>query len=53
MEAKKDEIKGFYATMRKDGRVTVPKDYREARDLKTGDKLEIIDIRKIEPGEVE
>ena len=53
METKKDEIKGFYATMRKDGRVTVPKDYREARDLKTGDKVQIIELRKAEPGEVE
>jgi len=53
MEAKKEEVKGFYATIRKDGRVTLPKDYREALGLKIGDKVQIIELRKIEPGEVE
>ena len=53
MEKKKEKVEGFYATVRKDGRVTLPKDYREALGLKTGDRIQIIELRKIEPGEVE
>ena len=52
MDTEKEEI-SFVATIRKDGRLTIPKDLRDIFGLKRGDKLHITKIRKVELGEVE
>lgn len=52
MDTEKEEI-SFIATLRKDGRLTIPKDLRDIRGWKRGDKLHITKVRKVERGEVE
>jgi len=52
MIKEKEEI-SFIATLRKDGRLTIPKDLRDIFGLKRGDKLHITNIRKLEMGELE
>jgi len=52
MDTEKED-NSFLTTLRKDGRLTVPKDLRDIRGWKRGDKLHILKIRKVERGEVE
>jgi len=45
--------KGFFAQVTKGGKITIPHEIRTLLDIEMGDMVEIPDIRKVEPGEVE
>ena len=50
MDTKQEEI-GFPATIRKDGRITIPEPVRKSLGLKVGDSIYITKLRKMDKGD--
>jgi len=45
--------RGFVAQVTEKGKITIPHEIRKLLGIEVGDMVDIIEIRKAEPGEVE